>query len=409
MKGYHRIGVRSRVSAPALVVLAACRFAPGTAVGDGASGGSDAIDDDAVAPICPWPFEPTDVDPCAANSPTPSGALELGAGAYTYDTETGELRDPTTTTTTPTSTVEEGVRTIWVTRFAVPQDSSLRATGALPLRIVASSTIDVAGKIDVASYWTNRTSFATGAGANPASCPADPPGAGRKCLQHAGSGGGGAGFGGAGGAGGPIATSRNCDGVAGLAGGAGGLALGAPPAALRGGCAGRDGSHSDDGEPGDEGRGGPGGGAIQLVARDRLTISGTVHAGGSGGTNCSGGRAGGGAGGTGGMIELESTTIELTSTGTLAANGGGGGGGCEGGASAPGTNGLAAALVTSGGAKNGNGSDGGNGGYLAVPDGQTVTVAATRGGGGGGGGVGFIRLRAATVHQDGTVSPAPRP
>ena len=90
---------------------------------------------------------------------------------------------------------------------------------------------------------------------------------------------------------------------------------------LRGGCAG--------GAGGDNVlRLAPGGGALQVSAFGKLTVSSVVTAPGRGGMGGPGNvlkAIAGNGGGSGGAILLEARTIDLTSSASVTANGGGGG------------------------------------------------------------------------------------
>lgn len=210
-----------------------------------------------------------------------------------------------------------------------------------------------------------------------------------SAYRHGGNGGGG--FGSPGGRGGFATIS------AGTAdGGLGGVVTGnATLVPLRGGC-GTD----------------IGGGAIQLVSRTRIVISGAVAA------NGAGGLAGAG-GGSGGGILLEAPAVELEKSGKVLANGGGGGGGgfCFP-DSPPQTSGRAgelAATPASGGlpcngiAAGGLGGAGNADGTNGDPDIRTTSSIAW--GGGGGGGVGRIRINTLPLgfHTMGLLSPNPSP
>ena len=204
------------------------------------------------------------------------------------------------------------------------------------------------------------------------------------------SGAGGGGFGTAGGSGGSATNTADNS-----AGGAGGSPTGNPTITpLRGGC--------------DSGRYGPGagvagtaGGAIQLVSRTKITISGVVAANGSSFTG----------GGSGGGILLEAPLVNVT--GTMVANGGAGAGGCL--LPQVGENGhLDAAPAIGGGTGCGGlGANGGNGGAGTVPAGKGINVSISDSsdvfGGGGGGGVGRIRINTAPggFHRAGLFSPNP--
>lgn len=352
---------------------------------------------------CNWGYTPVHVDPC--NGPLGDPALTLAMpGTYTYDTDTGVLTAPDLSTSTPTNTVSGQTRIWWLQRLSIDAGVTLRTVGARPLMIVSHDLISMQGTIDASSKWTG-SEVELGSGANPSDCPASPPDPGQTCAQHGGSGGGGGAFGSNGGAGGEGGDGHDCT-TDGIPGGAGGTALGMTPSAIRGGCAGRDGAPNNN-PSSVEGEGGPGGGAIYLVARNSIAVIGTIHAGGAGGGPGEDTRAGGGAGGSGGLIGLEATDIIVGASGVLAANGGGGGGGCNGNPATRGEDGKASDEVAAGGAKEGSGGDGGNGGHLSVVDGQPGD-GAERGGGGGGGSVGFILFRSKNspvINGSATISP----
>lgn len=352
---------------------------------------------------CPWPFVTEYATPCPT-AMIGTGLDLMTAGTYTYDTGTEVVTAPGGSTIAVTTTVANGVRTIWTARFRVATGVTLRVVGPMPLAVISADTIRVEGVIDVGSHVAGADS-GDGAGSNPTVCPLTPPIAGEQCLQHGGSGGGGGGFSGAGGRGGDGGGGRGAPcGSLGLTystGGIGGVALSPIPAMLRGGCGGRiGGNNTDAGSLG--GPPGSGGGAILMVARSTVSVPGVIRAGGAGGGGGILKRAGGGGGGSGGMIVLEGTSIMID--GALAANGAGGGGGCEDANGAPGEDGRGDDQVADGGANQGAGTDGGNGGAGATRAGTAATTA-DRGGGGGGGGTGFIRLHAATISTPGKVSP----
>jgi hypothetical protein len=342
-------------------------------------------------PVCAtWAFAPAHVDPCAI--PAPTGGLVLGAGAWTFDTNTGVLVDPQAAATSPTSALVTPVdgpeaRVLSVDALVVAAGATLQVSGTRPLIILAWSTASIDGRVSVAS-----NGGGPGAGADPVGCTAVAAQPGGADPEGAGGGGGG-GFGDAGASGG---TGDNAL----TTGGRGGAA--APsPIALRGGCAGAAGGNAQ------AGAGGAGGGAIDLVARDQLTIAGVIQAGGAGGGPGLGGRGGGGGGGAGGLIELESQAIRLGGAAVLTANGGGGGGGCDGTPASPGQDGRASAIVASGGAGQGMGAAGGAG--AALGSAAVAGIGARRGGGGGGGGVGVVQIVGATdLAATAVISPAPR-
>lgn len=413
----------SLVAASFSLAASSCTFDSGGVPDDGGVGGPDAplVDADPDPPDgppgtpdarlsdanCQWPFTPRYFDPCDPAMPYVGPDLVLSSlGTYQYDTDSGAMTDPLGAVTTPASSILEGARVIWTTRFLVGGFTILRATGTRPLMIVSTGNISIVGKLDVSSFRAGNA-FSIGAGANPSECPASPPGPGQTCGGHGGSGGGGGGFGAQGGAGGEGGDGHNC-GTDGVPGGAGGLALAGGPGSLRGGCAGADGAQNDSGTA-SRGIAGPGGGALHLTALSSLTISGVIHAGGAGGQPGLADRAGGGGGGTGGMIGLEATTINLNAAAVLAANGGGGGGGADGSPAGAGVDGQPSGVVAVGGIGQGNGAAGGNGGAGATPAGQNGSPAE-RGGGGGGGAVGVIELLSPNAPQiAGTAVTSPAP
>lgn len=146
---------------------------------------------------------------------------------------------------------------------------------------------------------------------------------------------------------------------------------------------------------------GRGGGAIQLVSRTKITISGVVAANGSSNTG----------GGSGGGILLEAPVVEVP--GSVVANGGAGGGGCA--FPTPAENGRLDATPAMGGpacvfgARGGNGGAGGSGAGIGVSVDMTGHGASAGFGGHGGGGVGRIRAntKSGGLHATGIFSPNP--
>lgn len=124
--------------------------------------------------------------------------------------------------------------------------------------------------------------------------------------------------------------------------------------------------------------GGPGGGAVQLVARNIIEIGpcGEIYASGLGG------RVPGGGGGSGGSILIEAPMVSLAGA-LLAA------GGSSAGSSTPGNDGTdnggqagGVGFLNGGAGSTGTSIDGGTGGYLSTGDNDW----------GGGGGAGWIRI-----------------
>jgi len=270
------------------------------------------------------------------------------------------------------------------TRLTIPSGQTIRAHGARPVVLVSTTSITLAGTVDVSS---NRlaSAQARGAGASPSDC-------GFMAMPPEGQGGGyGGSFGGKGGDGEPVGTTT---------GSVAAPAFAIPPTALRGGCPGADGANAG-------GRGGDGGGAVALIAGLSIQLDGTVNASGAGGRGAPASKRGGGGGGSGGMIVIDAPLIE--SAGTAFANGGGGGQGGVGGASsvvgADGKESLAPIEVPAGGANSTEGGNGGQGASLPRINGIRASGGANGqgGGGAGGGAAGFIRAR--SLH--GTVNAFP--
>jgi hypothetical protein len=373
-----------------------------------ASPGADAPGPDAPGPDAPgnlcqeWTPVPAHFTPCEIIAPQGGLSLDL-PGTYTYDTDSGTLRPPGGGTPIPHASEvltapAPDIRLISVDSFALGPDSTLRATGSIPLLIASWSTITVDGTIDVSS------GAATGAGANTGACNAAEAG---EQADSGGGGGGGAGFGDEGGEGGDGGDGDGSKGTK-------GAKIDSTPANVRGGCPGGKGGKGDLNDGG--GAGGNGGGALQLTARQAITINGKLHAGGQGGRPAnadSGGsgrsrRSGGGGGGSGGMLGLEAPMIAVGASAILAANGGGGGGGCSTELANAGEDGKLDNIKANKGGGQGEGGDGGDGGFVTSVKGQVASNGGEGGGGGGGGaGVGYIIMsRMPTVTSGAKISPA---
>jgi hypothetical protein len=365
--------------AASMLFLAACSFQEGTPADPGVGGGSTPD-----APSCGFS---TEIDTCSLAS-APQGDLVV-SGTLAYDTDSHVLTaggSPFAVAHARVMTAQGPLELIIANDVHLLPNTQLRATGAVPLGIVAfgSMAIDANALVDVGSG---------GAGAR-ATC--DQGAVVGETHSGGAGGGGGGGFARIGGRGG----DGDSDG-SGSTGGAGGTALAAVPVGPIGGCGGANGGDGDK----SGGAGGAGGGAIYLLARTQLAIaSGAVieagGAGGGGGAQSGGsvfgsGDAGGGGGGAGGMIVIEAAQIR--GAGVLAANGGAGGEGSDsGGAGNRGANALGAMTRAIGGAGGtDNGSDGGDGGAKASPSGANVGPALPGGGGGGGGSVGFVIIKSA--------------
>ncbi|HQY60841.1 MAG: hypothetical protein IPF92_12200 [Myxococcales bacterium] len=256
--------------------------------------------------------------------------------------------------------------------------------GALSLRgtyagaIVALDKLDILGTVSVGVgsnsasaggfVGTGNNGKGGGPGGGAAGSPSNAPGGGGYCGK---GGNGGASSSGAPGAGGaPWGTAENVPLVGGASGGGGAVD-----------------------------KGGSGGGALQLVAKNFITIgtTGVVTAGGGRGGFGGVSSQPPGAGGSGGALLLESPVI--TVQGVVAANGGGGGSKSDDNQNGQGSG--TPAKGATGPSTGGNGSAGdtavgGDGTYVAGP------------GGGGGGGAGRVRFntRGAGPSLTGTVSPS---
>jgi hypothetical protein len=268
--------------------------------------------------------------------------------------------------------------------------------GSRPLMLIATDTITVSNKLDVASAILGTH---LGPGANSSLC--GPTVNGSPGTLN----------GGAGGApGGSFATPGGGGGAGhSTAGGAGAAAPANPAQAatvLRGGCPGGTGGSSALGGTG--GAGGAGGGAVYLYAKQAIMIGAELRASGAAGRRGMMTSGGGGGGGSGGMVVLEAPAISVP--GTINVNGGGGGEGARAGNGNDGRDDRDWDEAPTGGA--GASSDGGDGG-----DGAFRTTAAEPGnnagggsgggaaGGGGGGGAGALRYRGALSGQQLSTTP----
>lgn len=333
---------------------AGCLYAPLDA---GTACGSNGACNSQGGCLPPFPFVPSNVSINDIPAPA-SGKVTFNCGTTTIDSSGSGA--PNVTNPCPSHpplawahiTQNGGISTLVLAfdDLEIAGGSALQFTGARPVIVVSLNDINVLGAI-VAAAGT-QSCASGGAGGN---------GAGIVFR----SGGGGGGFATVGGSGGPV--------NAGNPGGGGGAVNVGPQ--LRGGCPGGIGG-------GSAARAAAGGGALQLVALDLLTIAGPVTAPGEGGQGGGFGNGGNG-GGSGGEILLEASTV-VASSGGLTCNGGGGG---EAGTNNDGQSGQLTTMAANGG------SDGVLGG--AGGDGAAGSTAAENGeatGGGGGGGVGRIRI-----------------
>jgi len=382
-----------RLSHLALVALAACQFDTST-TGSQVSGdagqplndaeeGQDAsaFDPDAAAAAIDcqdWVVQPTILDPCTdieISEVDDALVLDQTGNEYQYDTDLGTLTAPNLDNVPHTNLIlgtgGSAPRVVVARTIDLKSMVTLRATGTRPLILVSWGDITVSGTIDVGS------DTELGAGGNASDCTVAMPG--EDNSDGGGGGGGGGGFGGAGGDGAEAANGKN-----GGNGGNGGQSVVSP--GFRGGCPGANGG---DGQSNLGGSAGNGGGAVYLLARKTLIVSGAVTAGGQGGAGAQGDRSGGAGGGSGGMIGIEAETIQLNSGAVIAANGGGGGGGADEDPADSGNPGRATTTAALGGAgDNSPAGDGGRGAAAALVNGGIGATNSNSGGGGGGGGGG---------------------
>jgi hypothetical protein len=362
------------------LVAVGCDFSGAGNTSTDAGGG----DGDGDAIVCDPAWTPINFELCAAGEP--SAALTLGGGLWTYDTDSGVLTAPDSTTSEPSSAMVEldpPVRVLHVEGFALQGGAELELAGVHPLIIASASTIAIDGFVDAASIVDEGA-----AGAQPPACDSSAPGPGGDNAGGAGGGGGG-GNQAPGGDGGTGDTNN-----APTDGGVGGGIVG-EPATPRGGCRGGAGGEGD----ADEAPGGAGGGAVQLSAAERIDLGTTalIAASGGGGIGGDDDDGGGGGGGSGGFIGLDAPEVNIAASARVIANGGGGGGGAATGAGGNGDSESDSEMPAQGGPPGtaptfSSAGPGGDGGSLASPGGESVTAQPTRGNGGGGGGVGYVLI-----------------
>ncbi len=336
-------------------------------------------------------------DGCSIGSPSTGLDLTM-SGTYTYNTDEGTLEDPLGTAITHQSETTDlngiNTRIISVDALTLSPVATLRGEGSLPLVIAAWGNIEIAGTINFDSRRGRP-----GSGANPAACETSGAAQGGS-DSGGGAGGGGGGFGGNGGKGGDGDDNGN-----GTLGGAGGVGLLQAPTRVRGGCPSASGGSGLTAAA----EASPGGGAIQLTSKTKLSITGSIFAGGAGGLGGpTDSRAGGSGGGSGGFVGLEAPIVEIDNAALLVANGGGGGEGTSSSRTGvDGQDGRHTLAQASGGDGNSDfGTGGGKGGADTTLAGESVTDTLAAGGGGGGGSVGFVLLRSPDfAGSDALISP----
>jgi hypothetical protein len=272
-----------------------------------------------------------------------------------------------------------------VNSLVVNADARVRVQGADALVIVALDSIEIDGEIDGNSQYAGGYGPGPGAPTDP-TAPAAGLGAGGGDAGDRVKSGGGAGFCGVGGDGGtPSGTPA-----------AGGPSYGSPTLSPL--------VAGSEGGAGTLGQGGPGGGAIQLVAANRITVTGKIHLGGQGGYGSGvyspGNSQTASGGGSGGALLLEAASISMS--GMIAANGGAGGGNDSGSDAT-----LDATPAIGGLSMSPQHAPGAEGSAGATIDGEAGPSAADATGGGGGGGAGRIRFN--TLHAPASVTGAMSP
>ena len=317
------------------------------------------------------------------------------AGGMVYAIDTGACSTPVAGVTPRVS----GSHCVYAVRsLRVRPTAILAGVGSRPLIVLATGdiTVEAGGSILAAAY-TYRAGEGVPAATSRGRFLTAGPGATDMVSMGAGGLGASSGSRDGGGGGGGFCTNGAAggrgeqDGETAASGGAAG-AVSVPSTigdrVLRGGASG--GSAND-------GLGGGGGGAVQLSARGRLTVAGSVVATGGAGEGGNSGRAGGG-GGSGGMILVEATELVIGPSTLLVRGGGGGGGGCfvSGGGGERAANGTHGDNGVTGGTGGAGGTcggmfAGGNGGSAAAP--AAGAGAPNVNGGGGGGGAGCVSIR----------------
>lgn len=266
----------------------------------------------------------------------------------------------------------------------ITDGGSLRLEGTRPVVFAVFGDAIIDGTIDARSV---KNTAVFGAGATPSDAK------GSFCSSRAGETGKGNSNRGGGGGGASFATAGGNGGSAnpGAAGGNAGVVLtDLQLIPLLPGCPGGNGGRDSNV---DTGIGGPGGGAVQISATDKVRVGGVITVSGSAGLHGRFDFTGGGGAGSGGAILLEGRTVDVLSTAIITSNGGGGGeGAAQDVVSFDGDDGAPLTAIPALGATGHDAGAGGNGGVVmnaGSPGGNSQY-----GGGGGGGGVGPLRINA---------------
>ena len=381
-----------------LALIAGCGFSsqvPANPGGDDTPGTDAAVPGDTGGPV-DVPCVPGFLDLCTQANPTT--ALDITT-TQTINTDFDQR-----CRRFPQADGGGDVCLLYMTSVNIASTGSLTASGKRPLALASTTTMTIAGAIDVASHGIQIGPAADAKGCNFASPPATDSGGG--------AGGAGGSFTLPGGNGGTGDNNDNGSPNGTAAPGTHGTTT--TITGLRGGCPGQTGGNEGNGMGnGRGGNGGHSGGALYLFARQSLMITGSVRATGEGGDGGDG-MSGGGGGGTGGLVVIESRS--LTISGQISANGGGGGqgGGLNNNNRVSGRDGDDGALGTApaagGAGANNNDPDFGTGGAGGATAAAGNGATADFGGGGGGGAAGMIKLIGASQQLTGsTISPAPTP
>jgi len=365
-----------------LVMVSACGFQSNNAKNDGGGGGSDGGGSDSGV----IPDAPPDAPPlCFGSYPNVcfSTIADVPTTALTLPQEIDTMSSSLCGTRNNQPTF-----CVIAARGLTLTAGTVRAYGARPLVLLSTTTVDLAGTLDVSST-SAAVAHPTGPGVVDIPSCAD-----GAVTPTKSSGGYGGSFGGKGSDG-----QKQDGGRDPLAGPAVSV-----PAALRAGCPGASGSPDKEGTL--TGIGGKGGGAVAIIATE-IHLNGQINASGAAGTAGPAVKSGGGGGGSGGMIVLDSPLIIAGSSFALFANGGGGGQGGSlppnGGSGQDGHESTGPMVPGAGG--NNLTTPGGSGGSGAAGTGskdgtpaQLTGLSGNAGGGAGGGGAGFIRARGITTN-----------
>lgn len=364
---------------PLVSCVAACGFNMPMGSSPDAAPGTDANIDAAID------AEPDALDMCVGEGPNEVCFAELPSAPSEFAGNTMIDTSVAGTCAATTNASASGWCVIAATRVLVLSGVTLRVMGDKPVVFAATGDIEVGGIIDVSSRVNT-----IGAGGNASTCVAG----GNATGGNSSGGGYGGSFGGRGGNG------------EGTDGGTGGVS--ATPSSnttlLRGGCPGGPGGPL----AGTSAAGGAGGGALALLSRTTITLTGAgLNASGAGGHVGSIVRQGSGGGGSGGMIVLDAPAITASGASIFANGGGGGEGNDLVNVGLPGTTPFGPTEAGEGGAGVSSGGDGGAGSLGLDGDPAPMNASTSNaGGGGGGGGAGVIRSTVMPL-VGADVSPAP--